>query len=151
MTEDTPYRLHQSLGYQLSLTSRIQERRLEENLRRLGLSRATWCALLAVGNEGLSKPSEIAEFVGVDRTATSRALRQMEEAGLIERKNGAGDRRTTTVALTGKGRDMLRQGSPFARANNQVYHDKLTDAECTELRRLLAKLREGEQTALNRL
>ncbi|MEM1302763.1 MAG: MarR family transcriptional regulator, partial [Pseudomonadota bacterium] len=82
---DIRYRLHDSLGYNLSLAARLQERRLDDGLRSLALTRTNWCILLAVGVEGLSGPSDIAAFVGIDRTATSRALRQMEQAGLIER------------------------------------------------------------------
>jgi DNA-binding MarR family transcriptional regulator len=48
-----------------------------------------WCILLAVEEEGLKNPSEIAQFVGIDRTATSRALRQLEDEGLIAREMGA--------------------------------------------------------------
>ena len=77
-------------GSEIAEKSQEQERRLDEGLRSLGLTRTTWCILLAVGNEDLSQPSEIAEFVGVDRTATSRALRAMEEGGLISRRTGCG-------------------------------------------------------------
>ena len=90
------YRLNDSLGYRLSRVARIQER----SLRMLGLTRTTWCVLLAVGNEGLSQPSDIAEFIGIDRTATSRALRQMEAGGLIVRAAGDRDGRTRRVRLT---------------------------------------------------
>ena len=83
MKKEPPYRLHTSLGYHLSLASRLQERRLDEQLKTLGLTRTTWCILLAVGNEGLCQPSDIADFVGIDRTATSRALRHMEDDGLL--------------------------------------------------------------------
>jgi DNA-binding MarR family transcriptional regulator len=101
------YRLHRSLGYKLSIASRLQERRLDEGLRRLGLTRVSWCVLLAVGVEGLGRPSDIARFVGIDRTATSRALRQMEAAGLVTRASGAKDRRTTQVTCTPKGRALM--------------------------------------------
>lgn len=149
MTE--PYRLHESLGYRLSLTSRLQERRLDDGLRTLGLTRITWCVLLAVGNEGLTQPSDIAAFVGVDRTATSRALRQMETEGLIARRAGTADRRTTTVALTPRGAAVLARGTPMAEANNAWMDAKLSDAERTELRRLLSKLLEGEDVSLTQL
>ena len=139
------YRLHQSLGYQLSLTSRIQERRLDERLRSLGLTRITWCVLLAVGNEALAMPSEIADFVGIDRTATSRALRHMETAGLIARQSGAGDRRTTQVALTALGRERLTQGTPMAVENNRVMLDRLSPGEADLVMRLLERLR-GDDT-----
>lgn len=146
-----PYRLHHSLGYNLSLAARLQERRLEEGLRTLGLTRTTWCILLGVGIETLVRPSEIAAFVGIDRTATSRALRQMETDGLIRRSCGEGDRRTTTVELTDHGRNRLELGAPFAVANNSAMSEKMTDGEAAELKRLLTKLIAGERADLKNL
>ena len=138
------YRLQQSLGYHLSRAARVQERRLDEGLRALGLTRTTWCVLLAVGNEALRQPSEIANFVGIDRTAASRALRTMETAGLIERRSGDGDGRTTDVRLTEQGAKLLSQGTPLALENNAVMSDRLSAEEETMLKALLARLTEGE-------
>jgi len=135
-----PYRLHDSLGYRLSVASRQQERRLDEGLRRIGLTRTTWCILLAVENEGRTQPSEIAEFVGIDRTGTSRALRQMEQAGLIDRDAGTGDRRTRRVTLTDAGRAAIAAGTPLARANAEVLAGRLSPEDHAELKRLLETL-----------
>jgi len=151
MNNEDNYRLHQSLGYQLSLTSRLQERRFEEQLKTLGLTRITWCILLAVEVEALVNPSDIAAFVGIDRTATSRALRQMEAARIVKRGAGKGDGRTTTVALTDTGRDLHRRATPMARENAGHWQEKLSKSETEELCRLMAKLRLGEDTALKRL
>ncbi|MBY5973189.1 MarR family winged helix-turn-helix transcriptional regulator [Pseudooceanicola marinus] len=150
-SETPPYRLHDSLGYWLSVTARIQERRLDEKLREIGLTRITWCLLLGVANEGLSQPSELAEFVGIDRTATSRALRQLEQAGLLSRSSGTGDRRTRQIHLTDEGYEAVRIGTPFARANGDVMAARLGEAETVELRRLLRKLAEGEEAQLSHL
>jgi DNA-binding MarR family transcriptional regulator len=147
----TNYRLHASLGYNLSLASRLQERRLDESLKTLLLTRTTWCVLLAVGNEALHQPSDIADFVGIDRTATSRALRNMESAGLLTRETGSADRRTTRVALTDLGRQRISEGTPFALQNNAVMRAKLSAEEHAELMGLLAKLTEGEDTGLSNL
>lgn len=146
----TPYRLHASLGYKLSLAARLQERRLEAGLRTLGLTRTTWCVLLAVSVETLTKPSEIAEFVGIDRTATSRALRQMEEDGLVARTGRTDDKRFRTVAITAKGKALLDQGSPIARANNAAQSAKLSEAEEVQLMKALNALIRGEPTGLSR-
>ena len=66
----------------------VYTRSRNEKLRLIGLTRTTWCILLAVGNEGMTQPSDIAAFVGIDRTATSRALRSMESDGLLARHSG---------------------------------------------------------------
>jgi DNA-binding MarR family transcriptional regulator len=144
------YRLHDSVLYQMTLTSRLQERRLEDGLRHLGLTRVTWCVLVAVGNEGLRRPSDIAEFIGIDRTATSRALRGMEAAGWVARESGSPDRRTTNVGLTPSGCDLLRRAIPVTEENNRHFLSKLTAAEGEELARLMARLRAGEARDLPR-
>ncbi|HAV07816.1 MAG TPA: transcriptional regulator [Rhodobacteraceae bacterium] len=151
MTQDAPYRLHSSLGYHLSIASRVQERRLDDQLKTLQLTRTTWCILLAVGNESLTQPSDIADFVGIDRTATSRALRGMEEDGLITRASGDGDRRTRCVMLTTKGEKTIQLATPMARSNARAIADQLAPEERAELLRLLGKLRTAEDISLNTL
>jgi DNA-binding MarR family transcriptional regulator len=103
-----------------------------------------WCILLAVEEEGLKNPSEIAQFVGIDRTATSRALRQLEDEGLIAREMGREDRRTTTVSLTEEGQMRLIQARPLCVENMDHFNAKLSAAEAAELKRLLAALESGE-------
>ncbi|NNF24630.1 MAG: MarR family transcriptional regulator [Rhodobacteraceae bacterium] len=144
------YRLHASLGYHLSRAARVQERRLDEGLKPLGLTRTSWCVLLAVGNEGLSRPSLIARFIGIDRTATSRTLRGMEDSGLIARKAGDGDGRTTAVQLTALGRQRLSEGTPLAQANNAVMAERLSASEHADLMHYLARLTDGAE-ALKKL
>ncbi len=151
MDKTGPYRLHASLGYHLSVAARQQERRLDEQLKTLGLTRTTWCVLLAVGNEGLSQPSDIASFVGIDRTATSRALRQMEADGLLARSSGTEDRRTRQVDLTAKGCAAIVAATPFARQNADILAEQLDPGEQEALIRLLAKLRPADDAPLNTL
>lgn len=151
MNEPPTYRLHDSLGYQLSLTARSVERRFEDGLKGLALTRVFWCVLLAVGVEKLGTPSRIAAFIGIDRTATSRALRQMESAGLIRRSCGAADRRTTEVSLTDKGRELLDRSIPLARENAARVAERLTADELAALKSLLAKARSDDALPLAHL
>ncbi|MBV1902209.1 MAG: MarR family transcriptional regulator [Marinosulfonomonas sp.] len=151
MSAPAKYRLHQSIGYQMSVTSRLQERRLDENLKAIGLTRIYWCILLAVDNEQLVHPSDIAEFVGIDRTATSRALRGMENAGMIARQAGGNDRRMRAVEMTEHGIGLLKQATPFANSSNAVIQKALTAGELIGLRQVLAKLRDIEDKPLPRL
>ncbi|MBO6603183.1 MULTISPECIES: MarR family winged helix-turn-helix transcriptional regulator [Paracoccaceae] len=136
--------LHESISFHTSQTARLIERRVEEGLRAFGLTRVGWCILVAVAEDGLKNPSEIASFVGIDRTATSRALRQLEDEGLIARSIGRQDRRTTEVALTPEGRTRMRAAMPICSENMAHFNEKLSASERVELTRLLAKLRSGE-------
>lgn len=139
-----PYDLHASIGFQATLSARSFERRLEENLKTIGLSRLQWCVLLAVGAEGRHRPSQIAEFIGIDRTATSRALRSLEKDGLIERRPDRMDRRVTQVLLSETGREKLALALPIAAENNAHFSKKLSTDEIKMLGRLLVKLRAGD-------
>ncbi|WP_127557666.1 MarR family winged helix-turn-helix transcriptional regulator [Nioella ostreopsis] len=138
------YGLHDSIGFHASYAARLVERRVEEGLRRFALTRVGWCILLAVAEEGLKNPSDIAAFVGIDRTATSRALRALETEGLITRAIGKEDRRMTEVSMTDAGYDRMIQAVPICSENMNHFNAKLTVAERSELKRLLAKLCAGE-------
>ena len=138
--------LHDSMSHHITRTARLVDRRVDSGLRVLGLTRIGWCILLAVEEEGLKNPSEIAQFVGIDRTATSRALRQLESEGLIDREMGREDRRTTEVTLTDEGHRRLAEARPLCLENMDHFNAKLTVAEARELRRLLSVLASGEDS-----
>ncbi|AHM02502.1 Transcriptional regulatory protein, MarR family [Roseibacterium elongatum DSM 19469] len=105
-----------------------------------------WCILLAVEEDGQRNPSEIANFVGIDRTATSRALRQLEAEGLISRAMGVEDRRTTEVTLTDEGRARMLKAMPLCSENMSHFSSKLTTEEEATLKTLLKRLTAGEDS-----
>ena len=104
-----------------------------------------------MANENLTQPSDIASFVGIDRTATSRALRGMESEGFIARLSGESDKRTRRIVLTEKGRQAVVQATPYARENGQLLADLLTSDEADELQRLLRVLIDGTPATLQTL
>ncbi len=145
------YNLQSSLGYQATLFSRISERRFERELLPLGLTRVNWCVLLAVGHEGLQNPSAIAPFVGIDRTATSRALRRLDADGLVMRENSTEDHRKTNVTITAKGKQKLVQANSAASANADHFNAKLSWFEQRTLKEILEKLVEDEVRDVSKL
>jgi DNA-binding MarR family transcriptional regulator len=148
-TSHKPYDLHASVGFQATLSSRVFERRLEDGLKAIAVSRLQWCILVAIGINSQRRPSDIAQFLGIDRTATSRALRGMEADGLVARTPDTRDRRKTDVALTDQGREKLAQALPIASENTAYFGEKLTTHEAEVLQKLLIKLRRGEENNLS--
>jgi DNA-binding MarR family transcriptional regulator len=136
--------LHDSVGHHVTRAARVIERRVEGQLRHFGLTRVGWCVLLAVAEEGKKHPSDIADFVGIDRTATSRTLRALEADGLIAREMGRDDRRTTEVRMTEMGESQFRAALPTCREATEHFHAKLSPEELLTLRRLLTKLTADE-------
>ena len=142
------FSLHDSIGFHTTLAARLVERRVEDGLKAFGLTRISWCILLAVAEEGLKNPSDIAAFVGIDRTATSRALRALEAEGLIRRAIGRTDRRMTEVSLTDQGYARMMQAVPVCQENMAHFNAKLSKGEQAELKILLKKLYAGEHEVI---
>src|ERR1700722_20203009 len=56
---------------------------------------------------GPAKPSAVAQAVGMDRSATSRLIRQLVRWGLIATSADPSDRRSIVLSLTVDGRERL--------------------------------------------
>lgn len=135
-----PYDLHTGLGYQLTIAARTNNVGFENSLSKIGLTRQMWCVLVAVGEQKITKPSAIADYIGIIRPAASRTLKQMDRDGLLERSVGDKDKRSTTVALTSKGQDFLKRSLPLAIASREHMNAALSDCEQNQLSTLLEKL-----------
>lgn len=86
---------------------------MERQLAGVGVSGADYQMLapLAEAGGGL-RPRDLAAASGWDRSRVAHQLRRMEQRGLVERENLAGDRRGVTVRLTESGRQVLRRAAP---------------------------------------
>lgn len=151
MTKQKRYSLQKGLGYRLSLLASINSRKIETHLSHLGLTRLMWCVLLAIEEEGLTQPSEIADFIGINRTAASRTLRQMDERKLINRLPGRYDGRNIMVTATDKGKRALDQAISEALVVAKEIRSKLTEEEVATFEQLLDKMLSGEIRDLSKL
>jgi len=151
MTKQKRYSLHHAMGYRLSLLASINSRKFEVLLSEIGLTRLMWCVLLAIEEEKLTQPSEIASFIGINRTAASRTLRQMHERGLINRLAGRKDGRNIVVTTTDAGKAALDQAIPMARTVGGEIRAKLTPEEAATLEALVDKMLAGENRDLSGL
>lgn len=151
MTKQKRYSLQKGLGYRLGLLASITSRKIETYLADLGLTRLMWCVLLAIEEEGLTQPSEIADFIGINRTAASRTLRQMHERKLINRLPGRDDGRNIVVTATEKGKKALDKAIPKALVVAQDIRSKLTEEEVAVFEGLVDKMLAGEIRDLSKL
>jgi len=90
------------------------------------------------------RPSELAEQLGMSRSATTRLIDRLESDELVERSACASDRRGTFVRLTPKGEQkFLTAGRTHLRGIDEHVGTHLTDSELSQLRTLLTKLADG--------
>jgi DNA-binding MarR family transcriptional regulator len=100
--------------------------------------------MLSQADGGVMRASDIADQVGLSRSATTRLVDRLESDGLVERRACGSDRRGTFVGLTSKGEEtFIRAGRVHLRGIDEHVGTRLTDAEARQLTTLLTKLAEG--------
>ena len=145
------YRLHERLGYKVSRLARLMEAQLEEMISPFGVTRVIWCILSGVGLENIRTPSELADYVGIARSAVSRALRTMEEMGLITRCVTEKDGRGVEIVLTEKGVEIMEKCHPLVEQLNDHFTTKLASGDLDAVMRNIDALSAGETRELSRL
>jgi len=109
--------------------------------------------MLSQADGGAMRASDMADQVGLSRSATTRLVDRLEDRGLVERRACGTDRRGTFVGLTSDGEEMfIRAGRVHLRGIDEHVGSRLTVAEARQLTSLLSKLAEGvDGTALSML
>lgn len=110
--------------------------------RMAGLARLRMLDALASASHPLSV-SALGEAIGVDQPRASRLIQQGVELGLVRREADPDDARRTRVALTDEGAGLVRGFRGQRREQLTQALADFTDAERTELARLLTKLAAG--------
>jgi DNA-binding MarR family transcriptional regulator len=73
-----------------------------------GLSPTLTAALASIENHGPLTPSELADRERVKRPTATRLIGNLEENGYVTRTSDPSDRRSSLIAVTPEGRELLR-------------------------------------------
>ncbi|NUT72458.1 MarR family winged helix-turn-helix transcriptional regulator [Pseudarthrobacter sp. C4D7] len=118
----------------ITLAARLIQRRQDDALAPLGLTRAAVIALEGL-MEGPLNQEQLADAIRVQSQTLGRVLTRLEGAGLITRTRQASDRRQLKVELTEAGSAAV---SAARQAEVNAYPDD-PDIEWTELREQLTR------------
>ncbi len=131
------------LNYNLRRTSRLVNRYYEQALKPAGLRAGQFNLLVPVGLRGALSITQLAEILGMERSALARNLKPLERKRWVTLTVGA-DRRTRLVRLTREGRWLLRTAYPFWEQAQRELASALTGSV---LRALLKGLRAASNAA----
>jgi DNA-binding MarR family transcriptional regulator len=87
--------------------ARALARRFDEAFRPLDLTNGQFSLLMALNRPKPPTIAPLAEFLAMDRTTLTAALKPLERRGLILISVDPDDRRSRLLRLTGKGRSLL--------------------------------------------
>lgn len=120
--------------------NRQMMRLLESELAPLELGPGRYLYLFGLYVKDGRKQQELADTIGVDKAAATRAISRLEENGYVRREADANDRRSMRVYLTPKGRRLQPQLEAAAKHCIDSMTSELDSSERVELRRLLGKM-----------
>lgn len=100
-----------NLALHLAILGRLVDRCMVRRLGDFGLNVAQWRAVALLSLAKQSTFRELSDFAWLDRGDLSRALRKLEAEGFVLRTPHPGDRRSSYLALTPKGRKVYRSFS----------------------------------------
>jgi len=109
--------------------ARLWRRAVDVELQPLGLTQATWLALLHIArSKEALRQKDLAVSLGLDSSSVVRLLDLLEQAAYIERQEGA-DRRAKTIALTASGKSVVAQVEKVATEARRRLLKGIPDAE----------------------
>lgn len=131
------------LAHLIRDVARSQQRALQQRLTAHGVSFGHWTFLRILWTRDGLTQRELSERAGVMEPTTFSAVRAMEQMGLIERRQLAGNRKNMHVFLTPAGRALKGTLVPLAEEVNHISVRGLPDKTVAMLRRALLTMIEN--------
>jgi len=127
-----------AFGALLGRTYRQWRRAADLRLQPFDLTEATWLPLLRIARSPAPpRQKDLAAAMFVDGSSVVRLLDNLEQAGLIQRKEGETDRRAKTIHLTPRGRAIADRAETVARRVRQYALAGLSDKDIATTIRVL--------------
>jgi DNA-binding MarR family transcriptional regulator len=120
---------------------------IARELKTLGLSIPQFDLLSTLTEREGTTQQELAERLYVTKGNVSGLVDRLVEAGLVERRAVAGDRRSHALHLTEKGRDLAERGIAAQRAYVARTLGRLPGRDLAELERIVLAWREEARAA----
>ena len=118
--------------------ARTLARRFDRAFQPVGLTNGQFSLMMALGGAGTMRLGDLAEFLAMDRTTLTAALKALERRGLARSGPDASDRRARRLTLTPTGEETLAAAVPIWRSEHAALERELAAGEPDRLRAGLA-------------
>lgn len=132
--------LNTSLGHLFHNINLNMRKKLEKEIRELGLSSShQFGVLLLLSRDSLSQ-KEISDLTCADEPTTTRMINRMIDKNLVGKKRSDKDKRKQVVFITSFGEEVLSKALPISEKINQEVASLLEKEEQKELLIILNKI-----------
>lgn len=132
--------MNKSIGRIISILSRKTQQDLKEVVAPFGINVGEEPYFMALVNEDGLTQDEITKRVMVDKAATARAVKSLEEKGFIVRETDSNDKRNKRLHLTEKGKDISQPLKQALWTYNKSLTSQWTDKKYEEIYKALEEL-----------
>lgn len=127
-------------GYRLGLLARHWRQEVNDAVKVLDLTEATWRPLLHLHHLGDAvRQKDLAQSLGLDGSSLVRLLDMLEERGLVRRADGT-DRRCKLLTLTEEGRALTERTRAIVTALEEHMLGGLNAAEAATMLDLMERI-----------
>jgi DNA-binding MarR family transcriptional regulator len=135
------FRIESFLPFRLNVLAQdVSERLSRIYTARFNLDIPQWRILANLASRGPSTAQLIARLTLSHKSTISRAVQDLEERGLIERKISKNDRRSYLLQLTAEGRRLFRELQPLVLGFEEKLLDSIPESDAKALLRGLSAL-----------
>lgn len=135
---------HNSFLFWISRLNTVLQDGFNQQLAHYDITWPQWLVVNVLSQGIAGTPAQIAQHLGVDRSAITRLLDRLERKQFVERIHDKLDRRSVNVVLTPQGDNMVRKMNIEAYKYQQQF---LTDLHRSERRGLKGELQKMLRTA----
>ncbi|HEX4113802.1 MAG TPA: MarR family transcriptional regulator [Stellaceae bacterium] len=128
-------------GFLLHDIARLMRKRFDARTRTSGLTRAQWQVLLTLTRQEGVNQAALAETLDLEPITVGRLIDRMQEAGWVERRPDAADRRAHRLYITARARPMMIQLETVGNVLLDEAFSGLTQDERDGLLDLLVRIR----------
>jgi DNA-binding MarR family transcriptional regulator len=136
-----------SFGFEVAETARLVRREANRRFAALGTTGAQWRVLARLRLSDGVRQVELAEALDVEPITLCRMVDRLEDAGLVERRKDADDRRAWRIHLTAQAAPVLEELERIGRAFNAELLDGIPEADRAIARRVLDRVRRNVERA----
>lgn len=121
--------------------ARLLARRFDQLFARLGLTNGQFSILVALSGAWRPRLGELAEFLGMDSTTMTAAIKPLEKRGLVQLRKDEADARVRRPGLTEEGREVVARAVPLWREEHAKLQAELVGQDASALAQILGQLR----------
>ena len=137
---DKDFHLHNSFTYWISRLASLMQEHFNEALQQYDVTWPQWMVLNVLHHQLASTPAQVAENIGIDRSAITRLVDRLEKKDLVVRQHDGLDRRSIKLHLTGRGSHLIHTLNDTANTHQQRFLAQLPSTEYRGLKGNIQKM-----------